>query len=345
VIGQHSYQLRVREIVRETPDAHSIVFEPAEADAGHFAYRPGQFLTLNIPTDREGGAARCYSLSSSPVLGEPLKVTVKRTADGYGSNWICDHLAEGDEIEALRPSGTFTPRTLDTDFLLFAGGSGITPLMSILKSALHAGRGHVTLVYANRDERSVIFRDELVALEKQYAGRLHAVHLLESVQGIPGTHTLGELARPYAAREVFICGPTPFMDAVTDAVSALGVPKGRVHHERFMSLTNDPFTESAVELDDGDGTAGTVEVELDGETTTLAWPENNKLLDVLLAAGLDAPFSCREGRCSACACIVLEGEVELRHNEVLEKEDLDDGIVLACQAIPRTERVRVTYDQ
>jgi 3-ketosteroid 9alpha-monooxygenase subunit B len=344
VIRQHSYRLRVVEVVRETEDAHSIVVEPAEADAGHFAYRPGQFLTLNIPTDREGGAARCYSLSSSPLLGERLKVTVKRTADGYGSNWICDHLREGDEIEALRPSGTFTPQTLDADFLLFAGGSGITPLMSILKSALCAGRGNVALVYANRDEQSVIFRDELVALEKQYAGRLHVVHLLESVQGIPRVETLRELARPYTERNVFICGPTPFMDAVTESVSALGVPSGRVRHERFLSLTNDPFAESDVALDAG-GTAGTVEVELDGETTTLAWPENNRMLDVFLEAGLDAPFSCREGRCSACACVLLEGEVEMAHNEVLEKEDIADGIVLACQSLPLSERVRVTYDQ
>ena len=341
---QRSYRLRVVEVVRETADANSIVLEPAEADAGHFDHRPGQFLTFNVPTAREGGAARCYSLSSSPLLGERLKVTVKRTADGYGSNWICDNLREGDEIEALRPAGTFTPRTLDADFLLFAGGSGITPLMSILKSALHAGRGDVALVYANRDERSVIFRDELVALEKQYAGRLHVVHLLESVQGIPRVETLAELARPYAAREVFVCGPGPFMDAVADGVAALGVPAGRTHYERFSSLADDPFAEPAVALGAAE-TAGTVEVELDGATTTLAWPRTNRMLDVFLAAGLDAPYSCREGKCSACACVLLDGEVELAHNEVLDKEDIADGIVLACQAIPLSDRVRVTYDQ
>jgi 3-ketosteroid 9alpha-monooxygenase subunit B len=330
--------------VRETADAHSIVLEPAEADAPHFGYRPGQFLTFAIPTDRVGGAARCYSLSSSPLLGERLKVTVKRTVDGYGSNWICDHLREGDEVEVLPPSGTFTPRTLDTDLLLFAGGSGITPLMSILKSVLHAGRGHVTLVYANRDERSVIFRDELVAAQKQYPGRLHVVHVLESVQGVPRPETLTELARPYAAREVFVCGPAPFMDAVTGAVAALGVPNARVHCERFLSLADDPFSASPVVLDTG-GAAGTVEVELDGETTTLPWPAGNRLLDVLRDAGLNAPFSCREGRCSACACVLLEGEVDLAHNEVLDEQDLADGIILACQATPRSERVRVTYDQ
>ena len=341
---QRSYKLRVVEVVRETPDAHSIVLEPTVADGRRFEYRPGQFLTLNVPTDRPGGAARCYSLSSSPLLGEQLKVTVKRTEGGYASNWICDHLREGDEIEALPPSGTFTPHTLNADLLLFAGGSGITPLMSILKSALHAGRGAVTLVYANADERSVIFGDELIALQKQYAGRLHVVHLLESVQGIPGMETLRELARPYTTRNVFICGPAPFMDAVSESLSALGVPGEAMHHERFLSLGSDPFAEPAVALDNS-GPAGTVEVELDGETTTLPWPKNNMMLDVLLGAGLDAPFACREGKCSACACIVLEGDIEMKHNEVLEKEDIADGIVLACQAIPLSERVRVTYDR
>lgn len=341
---QHSFRLKVTEVIRETPDAHSLVLEPDPGDASHFAARPGQFLTLNIPTDREGGAARCYSLSSSPVAGEPLKITVKRTVDGYGSNWICDHVVAGDEIEVLAPSGTFTPRSLEVDFLLFAAGSGITPVMSILKSALHAGTGKVALVYANRDERSVIFRDELVALEKQYADRLHVVHLLESVQGLPRAETLQELARPWADRHVFICGPTPFMDAVTAAVAAVGIPRERAHHEKFLSLGTDPFADSTVGLDTS-GPTSTVEVVLDGATTTLAWPRSNKLLDVLLAAGLDAPFSCREGNCSACACIVLEGEVEMERNEVLEAEDIADGIVLGCQAVPLSDLVRVSYDE
>lgn len=342
--AQHSFRLRVAEVVRETADAHSILLEPDPADAAHFTPRPGQFLTLNIPTDREGGAARCYSLSSSAALGEKLKITVKRTADGYGSNWVCDHLGEGDEVEVLAPSGTFTPRSLDVDFLLIAGGSGITPVMSILKAALHSGSGNVALIYANRDERSVIFRDELIGLEKQYADRLHVVHLLESVQGLPRAELLRELARPWADRHVFICGPTPFMDAITSAVSAVGVPHDRVHHEKFLSLGNDPFTDTGVELDTS-GPTSTVEVLLDGATTTVSWPRSNKLLDVLLDAGLDAPYSCREGNCSACACVLLEGEVEMERNEVLEDEDIADGIVLGCQAVPLSDHVRVSYDE
>lgn len=340
----NSFKLRVVEVVRETADAHSLVLEPSAEDAGSFDYRPGQFLTFDIPSDREGGAARCYSLSSSPHRDSRLKVTVKRTADGYGSNWICDNISVGDHIESLRPAGRFTPGSLDGDFLLVAGGSGITPVMSILKSALQGGSGRITLVYANRDERSVIFRDELVALTAEHPERLHVVHLLESVQGIPSEATLRELLRPHSDREAFVCGPGPFMDRAVRVLGELGAPGNRVRVERFLSLTNDPFEEADVGSRAADGPDTTVEVELDGVTSTLRWPPGNRMLEVFLAAGLGAPFSCREGACSACACVVLDGEVEMAHNEVLEEDEIAEGYVLACQAVPLSERVRVTYE-
>lgn len=339
--------LRVVEVIRETSDAHSLVLEPASGSREKFRYKPGQFLTLRIPSDRPGGAARCYSLCSSPVTDEKLKVTVKRTRDGYGSNWICDNVVEGDVLEVLRPSGMFTPASLDEDLLLVAGGSGITPVMSILKSALHGGWAHVTLLYANRDERSVIFKDELIALSREYAERLTVVHWLESVQGLPTAHAFRALVGPYANRETFVCGPAAFMDLAIATLTDLGVPSERVNVERFSSLSSDPFATVEVDLDPRDAGASPpseVEVTLDGDTRTVPWPASSKLLDVLLAAGLDAPFSCREGSCSACACVLLDGEVDLEHNEVLDATDLSDGIILACQAVPLSERLKVTYD-
>lgn len=335
--------VRVVEVVRETSDAHSLVLEPADEALGDFGYRPGQFLTVRVPSERTGGVARCYSLCSSPLRDEKLKITVKRTADGYGSNWICDHVVEGDTLEVLRPSGTFTPRSLDEDFLLLAAGSGITPVMSILKSCLHGGTGSVTLLYANRDEPSVIFRDELDALVREYGGRLTVVHWLESLQGLPTGPAVRAFAEPYAGRQVFVCGPGPFMDLTVEVLAGLGVPSERVHVERFSSLTGDPF--AAPEAVVGHtGPTSTVEVELDGETRTVVWPRGNKLLDVLLEAGLDAPFSCREGRCSACTCVLVEGEVVMERNEVLDQRDLADGLVLACQALPVGDRLKVSYD-
>ncbi|MGW5090654.1 2Fe-2S iron-sulfur cluster-binding protein [Streptomyces sp. 067-1] len=337
--------VRVVKVIRETADAHSLVLEPAEEDRAAFAYRPGQFLTLRVPSERDGGAARCYSLCSSPVRDELLKVTVKRTAGGYASHWICDHVTEGDTLQVLRPAGTFTPDSLDGDFLLLAAGSGITPVMSILTSALHAGTGGVTLVYANRDERSVIFREELTALAREYGDRLTVLHWLESLQGRPTAPGLRALAAPYAARPAFVCGPGPFMDLATGALAGLGVPAGRITVERFTSLTGDPFSEPDNDPEaDTEGPVSTAEVELDGESRTVDWPRGKPLLDVLLAAGLDAPYSCREGACSACACVLVEGEVVMERNEVLDAQDLADGLVLACQARPVSDRLKVTYD-
>ncbi|NEB17980.1 2Fe-2S iron-sulfur cluster-binding protein [Streptomyces coelicoflavus] len=337
--------VRVVKVIRETADAHSLVLEPAEEDRAAFAYRPGQFLTLRVPSERDGGAARCYSLCSSPVRDELLKVTVKRTAGGYASHWICDHVAEGDTLQVLRPAGTFTPDSLDGDFLLFAAGSGITPVMSILTSALHAGTGRVTLVYANRDEQSVIFREELTALAREYGDRLTVLHWLESLQDRPTASGLRALAAPYAARPAFVCGPGPFMDLATGALADLGVPAGRITVERFTSLTGDPFAEPDNDPEAGtEGPVSTAEVELDGVSRTVDWPRGRPLLDVLLAAGLDAPYSCREGACSACACVLVEGEVVMERNEVLDAQDLADGLVLACQARPVSDRLKVTYD-
>jgi 3-ketosteroid 9alpha-monooxygenase subunit B len=345
--GPASLKARVVEVVRETGDAHSLVLEPAEGDADRFSYRPGQFLTIRVPAG-DGWAARCYSLCSSPVLGERHKVTVKRVADGLGSNWICDNVTEGTVLEVLRPAGTFTPRSLDDDLLLFAGGSGITPVMSILKSCLAGGTGTVTLFYANRDERSVIFAEELRALSAEHGGRLTVVHWLESVQGLPSEADVRELARPYTGREAFVCGPQPFMDLAVAALEDAGMPSRQVHVERFFSLAGDPFGpyEDAGEAggDEDAGDAATVEVEMDGQTTTLTWPRNQHLLDVMLRNGMDAPSSCREGSCAACAVVLLEGEATMDANTVLDKQDLADGLILACQAKPVSDRFRVSYD-
>jgi 3-ketosteroid 9alpha-monooxygenase subunit B len=247
-------------------------------------------------------------------------------------------------LDLLPPAGMFSPRSLDGDFLLFAAGSGITPVMSILKSALHAGRGRVLLVYANRDERSVIFGESLRKLVSEFAGRLVVVHWLDSLLGVPSAAALAALARPYAAQyttgEAFICGPDPYLALVREALGQLQVPGGRVHVERFLSLAENPFEAAAVE--DG-AIAATLSVTLDGAFTQLPWPAGARMLDVLIDAGLDAPFSCRQGICGACACQLTSGEVEMAHNEVLEEGDLAEGYILACQALALTPGVSITY--
>lgn len=359
-MATESFVLKVLDVVEETADAHSIVFEvPAEL-ADTFAYTPGQFLTVAVPSDQTGLAARCYSLSSAPHSGRH-QITVKRTADGYASNWICDNLREGDTLRVLPPSGIFTPGDLEADLLLFAGGSGVTPVMSITRTALEKGHGKVVLFYANRDEQSVIFAEEIRALATEYADRLVVVHWLESVQGLPSQEQLLAFASYFSSYTAFVCGPPPFMKAVVASLKELGFPRDRRHQEKFVSLGGNPFGDveemqaaarTLAEADDHEDDDArpvvgpiAVEVELDGESFSFDdWQGDKPLLEFLEEKGVDAPFSCREGNCSACACVVLEGEVTMSHNEVLEPEDLAEGIRLVCQSLPASEKLRITYN-
>ena len=351
-LGDHVLELQIAEVVEETGDARSLVFAAPEGPGDQaipperLRYAPGQFLTLRVPSDRTGSVARCYSLCSSPFTDDALTVTVKRTADGYASNWLCDHAHKGMRIHVLAPSGNFVPKTLDDNFLLMAAGSGITPIMSICKSALTEGGGQVTLLYANRDDRSVIFCDALRELSAKYPDRLTVVHWLESLQGLPTATALAKLAAPYTDRPAYICGPGPFMDAARQALEALKVPAAQIHIEVFRSLDSDPFAAVTIEdTDEGEEPPATAVVQLDGETHTVSWPRTAKLLDVLLAKGLDAPFSCREGHCGSCACNLRSGKVSMEVNDVLEQQDLDDGLILACQSHPESDSVEVTYDE
>jgi 3-ketosteroid 9alpha-monooxygenase subunit B len=352
-LGSHVLELEVADVLAETDEARSLVFRVPDGagdpaiPADRLRYAPGQFLTLRVPSDRTGSVARCYSLCSSPFTDDALTVTVKRTVDGYASNWLCDHAHPGMRIHVLAPSGTFVPKTLDDNFLLLAAGSGITPVMSICKSALSEGSGQVVLLYANRDDRSVIFGDALRELAAKYPDRLTVLHWLESLQGLPSATALAQLAAPFTDRQAFICGPGPFMAAAREALETLKVPARQVHIEVFRSLETDPF--AAVKIEDGDDSGdtphATAVVELDGQTHTVSWPRRAKLLDVLLDAGLDAPFSCREGHCGACATTLRKGKVSMEVNDVLEQQDLDDGLILACQSHPETDSVEVTYDE
>jgi 3-ketosteroid 9alpha-monooxygenase subunit B len=338
---QPYHRIRIADVVTETADALSLVLDVPPELAAEFAYRPGQFLTVRVPHDA-APVARCYSLSSAPRIDDRLKITVKRVADGHASNWICDHVAPGTVLDVLPPAGLFTPNALSGDLLLLAAGSGITPVISILKSALAEGRGQIALVYANRDAGSVIFAAELRELEARHPDRLAVHHWFDVEQGAPTVAGIRPLLLPYADRDVFICGPEPYLAVVRQTLDGLGVPGRRIHVERFSSLQDNPF-ETQDEPPDAPERTAIAEVELDGQTHRLPWPAKTRLLDLLIDAGLNPPFSCRQGICGACACRIVSGEVDLVNNEVLEEEDFAEGYTLACQALPVTDTVSVTY--
>jgi 3-ketosteroid 9alpha-monooxygenase subunit B len=237
-------RLEVVDVVEETGEACSMVLRPPSP----LPYRSGQFLTVAVPSTQSGVVARCYSLSSAPHETDLLRFTVKRTPDGYASNWLCDNVRPGDVLTCLPPSGIFTPRDYDHDFLLFAGGSGITPVISIAKSALATGNGQVVLVYANRDPAAVIFADQLRTLAGQHPDRFVVVHWLEVLQGLPTPEHMRAIAAHHASYDAFVCGPGPFMKGVVSALKELGFPRERRHQEKFVSLGGNPFGEHADHL-------------------------------------------------------------------------------------------------
>lgn len=284
-------------------------------------------------------------------MDEQWAVTVKRTPGGYASNWLCDNVKHGDQLESLAPNGRFCPADLNADLLLIAGGSGITPIMSIIKTALAAGQGRIALVYANRDEHAVIFAERLREIALTYPERLSAVHWLESVQGTPNRLALRSLFAPHADREVYLCGPAAFMDCAQHALDGVGVVRSRVHLERFVSLSGDPFNQdvSAPIREDADSAANAdtqvfeVVVRIDGASHTLTWSRKDTLVELLESHGIDAPHSCRVGDCGTCQCLLVAGHVDMDSHFALEERDIADGMVLACQARPASDHVEIDF--
>lgn len=339
----------VVDVVEETAEARSLVLRVPPELSGAFGYRPGQFLTVRVPSERTGSVARSYSLSSDPGADRHLKVTVKRTAGGYGSNWLCDNVRIGDRLTVLPPAGAFVLRRLDVDLLLFAAGSGITPVISILKAALREGTRHVVLCYANRDRASVIFDPELATLQERYAGRLTVHHWLDEEQGRPDAGRIAQVARAWPAADAYLCGPAPFMGTVAEGLAAAGLAREQIHREVFASLSGNPFEPdapagSAPEAQSAAAawTARAV-VHLDGTTHEVEWPGEQTLVDVLLERGIDVPYSCRSGECGSCAARLVEGEVAMAASDALDQEDIDDGYLLGCQTRAASPVVEIAF--
>lgn len=348
--GSRIYRLQVAAVIDETADARSLVLQVPDELRERFRYKPGQFLSFRVPVgDKQ--LTRCYSMASSPDCDALPKVTVKRVAGGRVSNWMNEQVQAGDWLEVLPPAGHFclTESHLgagDNPLVLFGGGSGITPVFSILKSALHGGSRPIKLIYANRDEASVIFKDELRALAKAHPEQLEVVHVLDSLHGYLTAAEVRQLVRGHAGAEYFICGPAPFMDTVEGALLSLGEDAARIHVERFVSPP-DPdemlALEAAARAAAADSACEALLVELDGQAHEISCQPGDSLLQSCKAAGLDVPFSCEEGFCGACMCQVREGTTQLARNDVLSAQELADGWTLACQSRPSSARVHLKF--
>jgi ring-1,2-phenylacetyl-CoA epoxidase subunit PaaE len=354
------HPLKVTDVQRETRDAVVVTLLPRAEDSALFAFTQGQYLTFR--RDFNGDELRrSYSICAGCDEGL-LKVGIKRIDGGTFSTWANEVLAAGDEIEAMPPRGNFfTPLESDArrNYIGFAGGSGITPLLSIIKTVLaREPRASFTLVYANRQVSAIMFREELEDLKNLHLGRLSIIHVLESeaqdIDLFTGRIDQDKVKALFAhwidANSIdaaFICGPEPMMLAVAAALREHGLDETRIKFELFASgqpgrAKLKALSRTAVVP----GTGVEATVILDGATRSFIMPrEGASVLDAALAANIDAPYSCKAGVCSTCRCKVLEGEVEMAANHALEDYEVRAGYALSCQAFPLTDRLVVTYDE
>jgi 3-ketosteroid 9alpha-monooxygenase subunit B len=329
--------LRIKDVVRETADAVSLVFDVPGAHQQRFRYRAGQFLTLRVNIDgRE--YRRCYSMSSSPAVGEALRITVKRDRDGVVSNWLNDTVTPGAQVDAAAPDGRFVMTDDDRDIVAFAGGSGITPVLSLIRTALAATPRRARLFYANRNTESVIFHGALGELADTHPDRFVLHHHLDEQAGVASGAAISDFAGMVDGdAQYYICGPGPFMDTVESALRDAGVPDDRLHLERFSV---EPV---AV---DASATAVTEEVtiELERQSVTVPYRAGNTLLQTARLAGLKAPSSCETGSCGTCMAQVVEGSARMLNNDALDEDEVADGWVVTCQTLPTSPTIKVVYE-
>ena len=353
----HFHALKVAEIVPETAEANSIRFEiPAEL-RDSFSFAAGQHLTLRA-TINGTEVRRNYSLCTAPRDADWM-VTVKRIGGGLFSNWVGDVLRPGDTIEVMVPHGSFTtPFDAQNSRHLvgIAGGSGITPVMSLMRTLLtEEPRSRFTLLYGNRDSSSVIFLEALAGLKDKHLGRFEVYHFLDAEEqdielfnGMLDRKRLEEVIPaliPDAAvvEGWFICGPGPMMDAAEGALLDRNVSKERIHIERFTADRPPEAVSREIAQLQTQAEGVSVAVTLDGRTRRVPFTQGN-ILDSARAAGLPAPFACKAGVCATCRAKVTRGEVEMAARYGLTDEEVAEGYVLTCQSVPLADGVAVDYD-
>jgi 3-ketosteroid 9alpha-monooxygenase subunit B len=330
------HALEVVDVVDETADTRSFVLDIPPALEKTFAYAAGQFCTFRATIGGES-VARCYSMSSSPDTGDRYTVTVKRVPEGRMSNWMNDALAPGDTIEVMPPAGLFVLRETDVPIVAFAGGSGITPVISIIKTALAATTRPISLVYANRTADAVIFAAELERLRSRSGGRLTVHHHLDSERGFLDAAQCAALVGHHADADFYLCGPGPYMDTVEAGLSMRSVARDRLFIERFVVPADAPADEEVSATE-------SLVIRLDRRKRAIRYQAGDTVLEAARRAGLSPPFSCEAGSCATCMAHLDAGSVKMRVNNALSPAEVDAGWVLTCQAIPMSPEVVVNYD-
>ncbi len=349
--GSKYLNLTVKEIINETKDAITIVFEQP---ASKIQYKSGQFLTLI--TNIEGKEVRrAYSLCSSPFVDQDLAVTVKRVDGGLMSNWLPDHLKAGDTMKVMEPMGMFTTEFVPTNkrhIIMFAGGSGITPMMSIIKSMLNQEPESIaSLIYANRDIDSIIFKKEFDKLQTDFEGRFHVIHILDDApmnwQGHSGLLNHDMLVKIFEripdwgtdSTTYLMCGPEGMMKNVENLLAEQKIPKDRIFKESFVTGTIDKAEKQAAAASSNAIITRQVTVIYDGDEHKFEVKPDSTILETALDLGIDLPYSCQSGLCTACRGKCTSGKVKLDEEEGLSESELAEGYVLTCVGHPLTDDV------
>jgi ring-1,2-phenylacetyl-CoA epoxidase subunit PaaE len=359
------HTLKIRDVVNETHDSISIVFDVPDDLRETFHYKPGQYLTVQVIVDDQK-LRRAYSLSSSPLTDEHLKITIKRVHAGRVSNFLNDWAKAGLELEVMPPLGNFAVDINANNhqhYILFGGGSGVTPIMSILKSVL-AGepQSRVTLFYANRNFESIIFYNELNALKEKYTGRFTLIESLDEYaddwhgeKGMIDKIKAGALIRKfcgdsYQSAVYYICGPAGMMQEAESALAMLGIDKTQIHREHFTSNLSLEDLEPTVAGADEEVAEEPLQfpvkakVILDGTASEIEINEEDTVLEAAMDAGLDPPFACQIGACTTCRAKLKHGKVKMKDREALTDEEIEEGYILTCQSHPVTNALEVDYD-
>lgn len=348
------HKFRIEKKIQEIEDAVTLCFSVPKELEQTFKYKSGQHLTVRVFINGSE-QRRNYSFSSHPAFDEYMTITVKKAVNGYVSKHINEQINENDEIELYPPSGSFTIDLNESNnrhFVMFAGGSGITPIISITKDVLqNEPLSRITLVYANSNEKTIIFQAQLARLAENYSNRLELIHVLNSPSAdwekFKGTIT-PEFVKEIAEKsislnqanstEFFMCGPGGLMDVVQNTLLDLGVPAQNVHRENFIA------SQKSLPKPTDNQASGEVRIKIYAEEKSLVVEKDETILQAAIAAKLDPPYSCQMGVCGTCKAKLLSGEVKMDECDALTDKEIKEGWVLTCQAHPVSGNVFLDYD-
>lgn len=351
------HTLEIKDIYKDTDDCSVIDFQIPEDLKNIFKYKQGQYLTLRSTINDED-LRRSYSLCST-MLDNEWKVAVKQIPNGKFSTYVNETLQKGDTLEVMKPMGRFGKPISETpkNYIAFTAGSGITPILSMIKAHLaQEPESTFKLFYLNRTVKSIIFKEEIEQLRNQYFGRLEVFYLLtkefRDIDLFNGRFTPEKLETIFTKLvdvsqldECFLCGPEEMIFMVKDAIVEAGMPKDNVHFELFVTgLSKENTTNPAPEIKTNTEDVAVTIIDGGKEFHFDMTQQYDNILDAALGAGADLPFACKGGVCATCKCKVLEGEVSMKINYALEKEEVSQNFVLSCQTVPLTKKVKLDFD-